>query len=55
MDGEEHRHHRKLTQAWFAPNRIKVLEQELREYARDLFDRKLKDNGEIDFMKAVAS
>ena len=55
MDGDEHKHHRKLTQAWFAPNRIKVLDQELRDYARQLFDRALIDNGEVDFMKAVAS
>jgi len=55
MDGTEHRYHRKLTQAWFAPARIKVLEDELRGYARDLFDRTLEDEGSIDFMKAVAS
>lgn len=55
MDGDEHRHHRKLTQAWFAPNRIKVLDAELRDYARQLFDRTLSSGGEVDFMKAVAS
>lgn len=55
MDGAEHRLHRKLTQAWFAPSRIKVLEQELRGYARELFNRTLGHGGEIDFMKSVAS
>ncbi|HET6525133.1 cytochrome P450 [Sphingopyxis sp.] len=55
MDGSEHRYHRKLTQAWFAPARIKVLEEELRGYARDLFDRTLQQDGSIDFMRAVAS
>ncbi|BEU99348.1 cytochrome P450 [Novosphingobium olei] len=55
MDGAEHRRHRKLTQAWFAPSRIKVLEHELRQYARDLFERTLSQGGQIDFMKAVAS
>lgn len=55
MDGEEHRKHRKLTQLWFGPSRIKVLEAELRGYARELFDRTLSGPGEIDFMKAVAS
>lgn len=54
MDGAEHRHHRKLTQAWFAPARIKVLDQELRDYARQLFDRTLAGPSELDFMKAVA-
>lgn len=54
MDGDEHRRHRKLTQAWFAPARIKVLELQLRAYARELFDRALVD-GEVDFMKSVAS
>ena len=55
MDGAEHRLHRKLTQAWFAPSRIKVLEEELRGYARALFDRTLTETGEIDFHKSVAS
>lgn len=55
MDGAEHRLHRKLTQAWFAPSRIKVLEQELRQYARDLFERTLSAGDEIDFMTSVAS
>lgn len=55
MDGSEHRYHRKLTQAWFAPARIKVLEDELRGYARDLLDRTLEAEGSIDFMRAVAS
>lgn len=55
MDGDEHKHHRKLTQAWFAPGRIKVLEQELRAFARQLFDRTLTAHGEVDFMKAIAS
>ncbi|NIJ35949.1 cytochrome P450 [Sphingopyxis panaciterrae] len=55
MDGSEHRFHRKLTQAWFAPARIKVLEDELRGYARDLFDRALQDGGRCDFMRSVAS
>jgi len=55
MDGDEHRTHRKLTQAWFAPSRIKVLEHELREYAREIFERTLSGQNEVDFMKAVAS
>lgn len=55
MDGDEHRLHRKLTQAWFAPGRIKILDEELRGYARDLFDRTLDGDGRCDFMRAVAS
>lgn len=55
MDGDEHRLHRKLTQSWFAPARIKVLEEELRDYARNLFDRTITGQSHVDFMKAVAS
>eukprot|EP01034_Spumella_vulgaris_P014890 gene14890-19023_t len=55
MDGDEHRLHRKLTQAWFAPGRIKILDEELRGYARDLFGRTIDGDGRCDFMRAVAS
>ena len=40
---------------WFAPARIKVLEDELRAYARELFDRTITGQTQVDFMKAVAS
>ncbi len=54
MDGAEHNAHRKLTQAWFMPARIKVLEQELRGFARSSIDKMIAMGGQCDFMRDVA-
>lgn len=55
MDGAEHMGHRKLTQAWFMPGRLKAIEGALRGYARTYVDRMLASGGECDFMRDVAS
>jgi cytochrome P450 len=55
MDGAEHLGHRKLTQAWFMPGRLKAIETALRGYSRTYVDRMLATGGECDFMRDVAS
>lgn len=55
MDGLEHAGHRKLTQAWFMPNRLKVMDEALKGYARQYVDRMLEMGGECDFVRDVAS
>lgn len=55
MDGAEHSGHRKLTQAWFMPGRLKAIETALRGYAATYVDRMLATGGACDFMRDVAS
>ena len=55
MDGAVHMGHRKLTQAWFMPNRLKSVEQALHGYASQYVDRMIAMGGECDFMRDVAS
>ena len=54
MDAPDHALYRKLTQAWFMPGRIKVLEEEFRTLAAEVIDQMADSGGECDFAADVA-
>lgn len=54
MDGHDHSAHRRLTQAWFMPARLKVLEDDLRALARHFVDRMIDAGGSCEFVDDVA-
>jgi hypothetical protein len=54
MDGDEHRLHRSLTQAWFMPANLKRLEEGLARLAREHVDRLETLGPECDFAQDVA-
>lgn len=54
MDGQEHFAHRRLTQAWFMPARLKVLEGDLRLLARQFIERMVAEGPSCDFVQDVA-
>ena len=54
MDGREHSEHRRLTQGWFMPSRVKQLEPVIRGMAVKLIDRMIAMGGECDFVQDVA-
>jgi cytochrome P450 len=54
MDGDEHQAYRRLTQGWFAPARLRLLEPELRAIARRYVDRMFAMGGACDFARDVA-
>lgn len=54
MDGRDHMAHRKLTQAWFMPARLKVLEADLRGLAREFVDRMVHGGPASEFVDDVA-
>ena len=55
MDGANHMAHRKLTQSWFMPARLKAIDEALRGFAREYVDKMIALGGECDFMRDVAS
>jgi cytochrome P450 len=55
MDGPEHYAFRQLTQAWFMPPRLKALEADLRELAREYVRRMIAMGDRCDFVQDVAS
>ena len=54
MDGRDHMAHRRLTQAWFMPSRLKALEADLRALARHFVDRMLARGDSCEFVDDVA-
>lgn len=54
MDAPDHAKYRKLTQAWFMPGRIRVLEEELRTLANEVIDEMAARGGTCDFAADVA-
>lgn len=54
MDAPDHAQYRKLTQAWFMPGRIKVLEEEFRLLANEVIDQMADSGGACDFAADVA-
>lgn len=54
MDGRDHMAHRKLTQAWFMPARLKALEEDLRALARHFVGQMIERGGACDFVDDVA-
>jgi cytochrome P450 len=54
MDGAEHRAHRLLTQAWFAPAKLKSLEDRVAQLARHHVHEMEKKGGSCDFVRDVA-
>ena len=55
MDAPDHMKYRLLTQSWFMPKNLKMIEARIREIARDSVDAMLAMNGECDFAKDVAA
>ena len=55
MDAPDHMKYRLLTQTWFMPKNIKLLETKIRQIARDTVDKMLAMGGECDFAKDVAA
>lgn len=54
LDGDEHRLHCGLTQAWFMPANLKRLEEGLARLAREHVDRMQALWGECDFARDIA-
>jgi len=54
MDAPDHAQYRKLTQAWFMPGRIKVLEEDLRLLAGEVIDQMADSGGTCDFAADIA-
>ncbi|MGE4335043.1 MAG: cytochrome P450 [Pigmentiphaga sp.] len=54
MDGAEHRSYRKLTQAWFQPRQVKLLEPRLQALAKRTVDEMEARGDEFDFYNDVA-
>ncbi|MDE1173651.1 MAG: cytochrome P450 [Parvibaculaceae bacterium] len=54
MDGSDHRGYRRLTQASFMPQNLRVLEARIREIAKGFIDRMLEHDGRCDFARDVA-
>lgn len=54
MDGRDHMAHRKLTQAWFMPARLKTLEEDLRALARQFVGQMVERGGTCEFVDDVA-
>jgi cytochrome P450 len=54
LDGELHRHYRKLLDPLFAPKRMTVLEDRFRELTDDIIDRFI-DDAQVDFYREFAA
>jgi len=54
MDAPDHARYRKLTQAWFMPGRIRVLEEEFRALANEVIDEMADRGRSCDFATEVA-
>lgn len=55
MDAPDHMKYRLLTQSWFMPKNLKVVEQRIRQIARETVDHMLAQGGECDFARDVAA
>ena len=55
MDAPDHMKYRLLTQSWFMPKNLKIVEDRIRTLARASSDRMLEQGGETDFARDVAA
>ncbi|AEG51515.1 Linalool 8-monooxygenase [Sphingobium chlorophenolicum L-1] len=55
MDAPDHMKYRLLTQSWFMPKNLRIVEERIRQIARDAVERMLESGGEIDFAHDVAA
>lgn len=55
MDAPDHMKYRLLTQSWFMPKNLKVVEDRIRRQARETVDHMLETGGECDFARDVAA
>ena len=55
MDAPDHMKYRLLTQAWFAPKNLRIVEDRVRKLAREAVDHMLSFDGECDFARDVAA
>jgi cytochrome P450 len=54
MDAPDHMKYRLLTQTWFMPKNLRILEDRIREIARETVEHMLSLGGECDFARDVA-
>lgn len=54
MDGTEHRAYRGMSQSWFMPANLKVMDRQLAEFARHYVDRLEEAAGAADFVTLVS-
>jgi cytochrome P450 len=55
MDAPDHMKYRLLTQGWFMPKNLKIVEDRIRQIARETVDHMLSAGGETDFARDVAA
>lgn len=55
MDAPDHMKYRLLTQSWFMPKNLKIVEERIRQIARETVDHMLATGGECDFARDVAA
>jgi cytochrome P450 len=55
MDAPDHMKYRLLTQSWFMPKNLKIVEDRIRQLARETVDHMLDAGGECDFARDVAA
>lgn len=55
MDAPDHMKYRLLTQSWFMPKNLKIVEDRIRQIARETVDHMLAAGGECDFARDVAA
>ena len=55
MDQPDHMKYRLLTQSWFMPKNLKIVENRVRQIARDTVDKMLDMGEECDFARDVAA
>ena len=55
MDAPDHMKYRLLTQAWFMPKNLKIVEDRIRHHARNAVEQMLAMDGECDFARDVAA
>jgi cytochrome P450 len=55
MDAPDHMKYRLLTQSWFMPKNLKIVEDRIRQIARETVDHMLAQGGECDFARDVAA
>jgi cytochrome P450 len=54
MDAPDHMKYRLLTQSWFMPKNLKMIEARIREIARETVETMLAKDGECDFAREIA-
>ena len=55
MDAPDHMKYRLLTQSWFMPKNLKIVEERIRQIARETVDQMLAQGGACDFARDVAA